>query len=34
VFIPGIPADTTSELIARSVGDSLLAWLDPAEPEF
>jgi hypothetical protein len=24
VFIPGIPADTTSELIARSVGDSLL----------
>jgi carboxymethylenebutenolidase len=24
VFIPGIPADTTSEPIARSVGDSLL----------
>ena len=24
VFIPSIPADTTSELIARSVGDSLL----------
>jgi carboxymethylenebutenolidase len=24
VFIPGIPADTTSELIIRSVGDSLL----------
>jgi carboxymethylenebutenolidase len=24
VFIPGIPADTTSELIVRSVGDSLL----------
>ena len=24
VFIPGIPAETTSELIARSVGDSLL----------
>ncbi|MCW2659503.1 MAG: hypothetical protein JWP83_655 [Mycobacterium sp.] len=24
VFIPGIPADTNSELIARSVGDSLL----------
>ncbi|HXA12036.1 MAG TPA: hypothetical protein VNW93_07570, partial [Mycobacterium sp.] len=24
VFIPGIPADATSELIARSVGDSLL----------
>ena len=24
VFIPGIPADTTTELIARSVGDSLL----------
>jgi carboxymethylenebutenolidase len=24
VFIPGIPADTTSELIARSVGDGLL----------
>jgi carboxymethylenebutenolidase len=25
VFIPGIPADTTSEPIARSVGDSLIA---------
>lgn len=24
VFIPGIPADTTNELIARSVGDNLL----------
>ena len=24
VFIPGIPADTTSDPIARSVGDSLL----------
>jgi carboxymethylenebutenolidase len=24
VFIPGIPADTTSEVIARSVGDGLL----------
>lgn len=24
VFIPGIPAETTSELIARSVGDNLL----------
>src|ERR1700757_2701207 len=26
VFIPGIPADTTSELIARPVGDSLLVY--------
>ncbi|MDT5075615.1 MAG: carboxymethylenebutenolidase [Mycobacterium sp.] len=24
VFIPGIPADTTTELIARSIGDNLL----------
>jgi carboxymethylenebutenolidase len=24
IFIPGIPADTTSELVARSVGDSLV----------
>ena len=24
MFIPSVPADTTSELIARSVGDSLL----------